>query len=157
MKKYALQHCLNVMRGEVLNMNNKNNIKLLKISLWIGAVTDALAAVIMIFPELRIHIFGAENFVISPAYRYALGLGASLMVGWTILLIWASIKPVERRGIYLITVFPVITGIITAQIFAVKSGYLLLNKVIPLWIHLTVVSALFIYSYFKSKSLAGKN
>jgi hypothetical protein len=39
-------------------------------------------------------------------------LGGSLMTGWTFLLIWALQKPVDRRGILLLTAFPVIFGLI---------------------------------------------
>ncbi|TAL59482.1 MAG: hypothetical protein EPN88_17240 [Bacteroidetes bacterium] len=132
-------------------MNNDTKIKLLKIAFWIGAITDALAAIIMIFPQLRTYIFGSDNFSITSEYRYALGLGASLMVGWTILLIWGSFKPLERRGLLIITVFPVITGIVIAQIYAVCSGYIHLTKIFPIWIHLSLVSAFYIYSFIKTK------
>ena len=132
-------------------MNIDTKIKLLRIAFGICAITDALAAVIMIFPQLRTYIFGSDNFSITSEYRYALGLGASLMLGWTILLIWGSFKPFERRGLLLITVFPVITGIVISQIYAVCSGYIHLTKVFPIWLHLSMVSALYIYSYIKTR------
>ncbi|WP_167611896.1 hypothetical protein [Maribellus sediminis] len=132
-------------------MTTDRTIRLLKIAFWIGAVTDALAAIIMIFPDLRVLIFGSENEVITPDYRYALGMGASLMVGWTVLLIWGSLKPVERRGLLVLTVFPVISGIVLAQIYAVSSGYISLKNILPVWIHLTLISSFFMFSYFSSK------
>ena len=117
-------------------MENVTSVKILKIAFWIGAITDGLAAIIMIFPALRVYIFGPDNVQITPAYRYSLGMGAALMVGWTVLLLWGSIKPVERKGLLLITAFPVITGIVIAQIYAVSSGLVELSGMIPLWIHL---------------------
>ena len=132
-------------------MTTERKIKLLKIAFWTGAVTDALAAIVMIFPQLRTLIFGSDSFTITPEYRYALGLGAALMLGWTVLLIWGSFKPIERRVLLIITVFPVITGIVIAQIYAVNSGYIHLGKALPLWIHLLVISSLFIYSFVKTK------
>ena len=134
-------------------MRKRNKIKLLKIAFWIGAMTDALAAIIMIFPKLGTYLFKHENVVITPEYRYALGMGAALMVGWTVLLIWGSFKPLERKGILVITVFPVITGIVLAQIYAVSCGYIALNNMIPIWIHLTVISSYFLFTYFKSNKL----
>ncbi len=125
-------------------------IKMLKIAFWIGAITDALAAVIMIFPELGAYFFKHEEVAITPEYRYALRMGAALMVGWTALLIWGSIKPVERRGILVLTVFPVITGIVLAQIYAVYSGYIEIARIFPLWIHLTLISTFFLFAYFNS-------
>ena len=132
-------------------MENITSVKILKLAFWIGAITDGLAAMIMIFPTLRIYIFGSDNVEITPAYRYSLGMGAALMVGWTVLLLWGSIKPVERRGLLVITVFPVISGIVVAQIYAVKSGYIDLSSMIPVWIHLTLISSLFLFAYYKSK------
>ena len=132
-------------------MENKTKIKLLKTAFWIGAITDGLAAVIMIFPELREFVFGSDSFEITPAYRYALGMAAALMTGWTVLLIWGSLKPMERKGLLIITVFPVISGIVIAQLYAVYSGYIECVRLIPLWAHLTLISSFFIYAYFKSK------
>lgn len=134
-------------------MKKAIKIKILKIAFWIGAITDALAAIIMIFPELRVYIFGSDNLIITPEYRYALGMGAALMVGWTVLLIWGSLKPSERKGLLIITVFPVIAGIVIAQIQAVSSGYIETIRMIPLWIHLTLISSFFLFAYFNSINL----
>lgn len=127
--------------------------KLIKIAFWIGAITDAVAAQIMIFPKLRVYIFGADNFSITTEYRYALGLGAALMLGWTALLIWASLKPIERKDILILTVFPVITGIVASQVYAVSTGYISISKMIPVWIHLTALSIFYLYLYFSSNKV----
>lgn len=132
-------------------MENITKIKLLKTAFWIGAITDGLAAIIMIFPELRVHLFDTENFSITHNYRYALGMAAALMTGWTVLLIWGSLKPIERKGLLIITVFPVIVGIVIAQLYAVSVGYIALKSMIPLWIHLILISSFFLFAYFKSK------
>jgi hypothetical protein len=132
-------------------MTTERKIKLLKIAFWIGAITDALAAIVMIFPQLRTLIFGSDDFIITPEYRYALGLGAALMLGWTVLLIWGSFKPIERKGLLIITIFPVIAGIVVAQIYAVISGYIHLNRIVPLWVHLFIISFLFIYAFVRAK------
>ena len=96
----------------------KNKIIWLRISYWVGAIVDGLATLRMLFPKIA---YGVE-------YRYALGLGASLMLGWTFLLVWADRKPLERKGVLLLTVFPVVTGILLAEIYAVVKGLLLLEK-----------------------------
>ena len=133
-------------------MEKNKKIKLLKIAFWIGAITDGLAAIIMIIPKLRVYIFGENNYVITPEYRYALGMAAALMTGWTVLLIWGSLKPIERKGLLVITVFPVISGIIVAQIYAVFSGYIEMARIIPVWIHLTLISSFFLFAYINSKN-----
>ena len=81
-------------------------------------------------------------------YRYAMMIGASLMLGWTVLLIWADRKPVERKGVILITVLPVIVGMTLAGIFAVGSGLIKIDKMIPTWVIQTILLVLFLYSYF---------
>ena len=49
---------------------------------------------------VAVSAFGMQlkNFAPGADYRYAMGMGASLMLGWTALLIWADRKPIERRG-----------------------------------------------------------
>jgi len=133
-------------------MGTNNKIYVLKTAFWLGAITDALAALIMIFPNWGGVIFGHDNPMITHAYRYTLSLGAALMVGWTVLLIWGSLKPFERKGLLLITICPVILGIIAAQVYAVSSGYIELKKMVPVWIHLTIISCFFLLAYFNSKN-----
>ena len=85
----------------------KNRVIWLRVSYWVGALVDAIAALRMLFPQ------SAEGV----EYRYALSIGAALMMGWVFLLIWADRRPVERKGVLLLTLFPVVTGIILAEIF----------------------------------------
>ena len=121
----------------------KNKIIWLRISYWVGAITDGIATFRMLFPKIA---YGVE-------YRYALGLGASLMLGWTFLLVWADRKPLERKGVLLLTVFPVITGILLAEIYSVTKGLITFEKMLPTGIFLVVLIALFIFSYFNAKDV----
>jgi hypothetical protein len=50
------------------------------------------------------------------SYKYQTGTGAFLMLGWTILLIWADRKPIERKDVLLITAIPVVLGIMVINI-----------------------------------------
>ena len=115
----------------------------LRVSYWAGALTDAIAALRMLFPQLA---NGVE-------YRYAMGLGASLVLGWTLLLIWADRKPVERKGVLLLTVFPVITGIIIAELYAYFTGFMELESVLPTVVYLLALSALMAISYLRAREL----
>jgi hypothetical protein len=123
-------------------MNNKK-ILLLRISYWVGAIADGFASYRMLFPKYSYDV----------EYRYALGLGASLMLGWTFLLIWADRNPVERKGILLLTVFPVVTGLLAAEIYAVQSGILSFEKMMPTGLFLVGLTALFCFSYYYAKDL----
>jgi len=137
-------------------IKKEHTIKMLRIAFWIGAITDATAALIMALPELRVYIFASEVQKITSEYRYALGMGAALMTGWTALLIWGSLKPLERRGILVLTVFPVISGIVIAQIYAVSYGLLTISEILPVWIHLTLMSLFFLFAYFRSNKYVTK-
>ena len=123
---------------------------LLRISFLVGAITDGLAFITMTFPKIGSALFGGDITKLGAEYRFAMGIGASLMAGWTVLLIWGAINPIERRDILMLTLFPVVAGIITASITAVRNRVVLLTRVIPLWIHLGCVSILFVVSYVLS-------
>ena len=62
-------------------------IRWLRISYWVGAVTDCVAAVQMLYPPLFKFGMGLSGFNPGSDYRYAMGMGASLMLGWTALLL----------------------------------------------------------------------
>ena len=115
----------------------------LRASYWIGAAADGYATFRMLFPKI------AQG----PEYRYALGLGASLMLGWTILLIWADRKPVERKGVLLLTAFPVLLGLVMAELFAFHAGLVPLEKVLAVVIFLAALASLFTFSYFNARSI----
>jgi hypothetical protein len=69
------------------------------------------------------------------------------MLGWTALLIWADRKPLERKGVLLLTVFPVITGIVLTGITAVLAGLVPLFKMLPGIIVPAVVGVLMTFTY----------
>ncbi len=80
-----------------------------------------------------------------------MGMGASLMLGWTVLLIWADRKPLERMAILPITVIPVIAGMVLNELYAVfASGFLPLAAVLPIWIVQTILAVLMLGSYFRA-------
>ncbi len=131
----------------------------LRIAYWTGAVLDGLWVIPMLFPEIGLSIYGITDMEITGGLRYALAVGAALMAGWTVLLIWADRKPVERRGIILLTVVPVIAGLRLSEIYLFTYGYVTVRGMIPSWIMGAAVLALFIGSYIYSASLvrpAGK-
>ncbi len=127
---------------------------LLRISFLVGAITDGLAFITMAFPKIGSALFGGDSTKLGAEYRYAMGIGSSLMAGWTGLLVWGAISPIERRDILMLTLFPVVAGIIAASITAVRNRVVLRSRVIPLWIHLGCVSILFVVSYVLSFCVA---
>ena len=95
-------------------------------------------------------MFGLDHFNPGNEYKYAMMIGASLMLGWSILLIWADRKPLERKGVILITVIPAVIGMVLAGIFAVRVGMVKAQRMIPTWILQTILLILFSYSYFST-------
>jgi hypothetical protein len=128
-------------------------IRWLRISYWVGAIADAIAAVVMFFPEAGRTVYGLTDFEPSADYRYAMWLGASLMLGWTVLLLWADRRPLERRGVLPITVF-VIAGLASAGAYAVSAGLVPLPNMIPTWGLQLLLVILFLYSYFRAGRIA---
>jgi hypothetical protein len=118
-----------------------------RIACIVGAVTDAGAAVQMLSPRVFAFAYRPHALPAREDYVYAMGMGASLMLGWTALLLWAALRPLECRGVLLLTVVPVIAGLVANEIVAVANGFLPLGPLVPIWILQFVLSALFAFSY----------
>lgn len=134
-------------------MKSDQAIRWLRISYWAGAILDALASLSMLFPKLFAATNHLPDFHPGLEYRYAMGMGASLMLGWTGLLLWADRKPLERRGVLLLTLAPVVLGLVLNEIVAVHAGFLSVQATAPVWIAQTLISALFAFSYLNARRL----
>ncbi|MBN1425225.1 hypothetical protein JXA88_11785 [Candidatus Fermentibacteria bacterium] len=121
--------------------------QLARIAFLLGAVTDGLAILPMLSRRVGAALFGGNSSRSHHEYRYAMGIGASLMAGWTLLLLWGAASPLERRAILVLTIFPVITGIVAATVLAVRRGVIRLSHAIPLWAHLGAVSVFYAVVY----------
>ncbi len=98
-------------------------------------------------------VFGIPNFKPGNDYAYAMDLAASLMAGWVLLLIWADRKPVERKGVLLLTVFPVLVGLMLSGIYAVTSNLVAFDKMLPTWMMQGILVFLFGFSYLNAGKL----
>jgi len=77
---------------------------MLRVMFILGAVIDGAIAISwfliasgMSMPNILNGYTGA-----GPDYRLAMYVSAMFMTGWTVLLVWGAIKPVERRDLLLI-------------------------------------------------------
>jgi hypothetical protein len=131
-------------------MNETRTIKLLRISYWTGAIFDALVLLPMLSPRIASTAFGIPDFNPEADYKYAMYIAASLMLGWIFLLLWADRKPVERRGVLLLTIFPVLVGLIISGTLAVNSTLISFADMIPTWIMQVVLVLLFGFSYLSA-------
>jgi len=116
-------------------------------SFVVGAVVDGVIAVLMLLPGRM----GETGF------RYPMGLGSTLMLGWTVLLLWGNRKPMERKGLLLITICPVISGLVLTGIWAVTAGIIPLGQALPSWVAGTSVGGLRGYSYAKAHRAEREN
>jgi len=130
----------------------KNILLWLRISYWAGAVLDLLAGLTMLFPALFVINNQLSSFYPTPAYRYAMGMGAPLMLAWTVLLLWADRKPLERKGLLPITVLVVIGEVIN-EIVAATTGYISVGALVPTWIIQAVLTALFLFSFWNARGV----
>lgn len=105
--------------------------RILRLAFLAGAVTDAAALVPMLVPPMARILWGFEDM--NGPYRFAMGYGASLMAAWTVLLLWASRRPLERAFVAPLTVF-VIYGLVATEAASVWSGDVQALRMLPTWI-----------------------
>jgi len=104
--------------------------RLLKKAFLLGAATDAAAVVPMLSDAWAKRLWGFEGTY--GKYRYAMRFGASLMTGWTFLLLWAARKPVERRAVAPLTLI-VVAGLAATEALAVADGEMDAGKAAQSW------------------------
>ena len=129
--------------------NQKKRMFWIKFPYWLGIVADGFWAIVLFFPSVFGIITGYPDFNPDLQLRLALGIAGTLMTGWTFLLLWAVRKPIERRGVILLTAFPVVFGLFIIVLIGFLNG-----NTINLWILIKcmILFISMIYSYI----LAGK-
>lgn len=123
---------------------NTREEQLLRIAFLAGAVTDAGAVLPMLFPQLANLLWGLRE--VSGSYRFAMGYGASLMLGWTVLLLWAYRRPIERRFVAALTML-VISGLVLTEVVAVRSSVVEAKRMVPTWCLQALLLVLFARAY----------
>jgi hypothetical protein len=126
-------------------------VRWLRVSYRAGAVVDALATVSMIFPRRLWSLRFKGPFDRSGAeLRYGLRAGAPLMAGWTVLLLWADRRPVERKDVIAMTAVPVVAGLMANDAWAVRKGQVDARSVLPVRALQSGLLALFAASYVRA-------
>ena len=100
-------------------MVSKDNVVILKTAFLIGAVADGVIAI-----EWFLISLGILNLPVHPSFfvgsgqdfQYVLSISALFMMGWAFLLYWGSVRPIERRGILLITAVMLFIAILSDYI-----------------------------------------
>ncbi len=130
--------------------------ELLRMSYRVGIMADALAALMMLGQAIFGHQSPLTRYTPQLPYRYAMGMGGSLMVGWTLLLIWADRDPEARRGVLPITVV-VLIGMLANGLAASLAGFTKMSSLLPLFLIEVAMIILFSVSYLLSRSHDGEN
>jgi hypothetical protein len=100
-----------------MNETNPNRkVIVLRAVFLFGAVADGLIAI-----EWYLISLGLADLPIHPSffvgsgqdYQFVVGMAGLFMVGWACLMYWGSLKPVERRGILLLTAVMLFIAIIS--------------------------------------------
>ena len=145
-KRNSLRRTFRIWKNDAqAGLGMESAVKWLKASYTIGAIADGLTGILMLLPERM----GEVEF------RYPMGLGAALMFGWTALLIWAYQRPMERKGILLLTIFPVISGLVGTGIWAVAAGHLPMQRIVPSTI-LGIALIIFMGFSYRKAAVAAK-
>ena len=134
-------------------MNKQHTILLLRISFWVGAIVDLLAAIQLFLPSLWASMDGFTTYTPNSTLNFALTIAGSLMLGWTILLIWADRKPIQRKSILLLTIFPVLSGLVLNNIYAVASGLRPLQSALPELALQLIAGSLVLFSYLNARKI----
>jgi hypothetical protein len=136
----------------------KWKIFFIRITCWVGAILDLLIAL-----ALTIYAFSPKDTFINKIFEYPviteinyaiIAMLNGLMYAWTVLLIWADRKPIERRIILAITAFPGAGGILVFNTIGVCMG----NAFIPIFnvIIGTVIVTAFIGSFIIAQKISRK-
>lgn len=135
------------MQGTFQKARPHYRVNFVRVSYWICILFELMALVPMLSPALFGKIMAIPDFKPGSDYIYAMSIAAVFTLGWVLLLIWADRKPVERRGVILLTIVPVFAGNILCGIYAASSGLIATTMMIPSWIAQTVIVVLLGFSY----------
>jgi hypothetical protein len=131
----------------------KRVITLLQINFWSGAILDAFMVPILVSPKLCGLMIGMPNFNPDLITRYIMNVGAALMASWTGVLIWAAMKPIERKGIVWITLLLLQSGLVVSGITLYVQNGISLEKAVPIWSISGYLICLHIASLFASRNI----
>ena len=123
-------------------VNKKNAVTFLRVCYWLGMVADAAAA-----GQLLIVFFKNIHSDTDPYLLQSTGIAFALMTGWTLLLFWADRKPLERRGVLLLTVLPVLFLLVLYRLILVVVGTFSLDDLLFKIVGAAVFMALFGIAY----------
>jgi len=137
-------------------MNSEHSVLVLKTAFLIGAVADGVIAI-----EWFLISLGLVDLPVHPSFfvgsgqdfQFVLSTAGLFSMGWAFLLYWGSLRPIERRGILLLTAVMLFVailsdGIVFAHLFSTRQVLLGTSVKLSLVI-------LFTGSYWHSRRMHG--
>ena len=131
----------------------KRTLMLLHVCYWLGAVIDLVAGLIMVVPTFYSTVNKLTVFTPTQAFTNVAWMGAPLMFGWTVLLLWADRKPLERKAVLLITLIPILGNALN-QVASYSSGFYPLEVAIQQWLLQAFLVILFVIGYWQAEKLS---
>jgi len=119
-----------------------------------GAIFDAAIAALMLLPNALAMVVGLAEVPSRLSERVCLAMASSLLFGWTGLLIWGLRSPVERRGVLLLTVFPVIMGLALAVLAGWSGSYISTAGAAMIWSTQSLFGLLFVWAFLWTQRAA---
>jgi len=126
------------------------DLRIIKTSYILGIIADGLWSVALFWPRLFSLLTNSADFNPNFETRIIMGIAASLMLGWTLLLTWALLKPIGRRFILILTAF-VVFGLCIISLISFFNG-----NTFAIWLSIKTLGIMILmtYSYFKANRIA---
>lgn len=139
-------------------MKKINSESLLKFTFYFGAAADSIIAAIWFAIACGCNIADPLTGYIgrSQDFKVAMYIAALFMTGWVAILIWGAQKPIERKGILIITAFFLTLSIVIEVLF--WSKVMIGSRYLPRVIQRLFIVILMSFSYFYDlKNKNGRN
>jgi len=131
-------------------MITNKQLLFLKLSFIIGTIADFIVGINWLLISLGYNI---PNLISSfkgagTDYRFAMYIDTMFMFGWTVLLFWGYLKPLERRGLLVITAV-LLSISIMIEILFYRNLLAGIGFTLGIILRLLIISK-FTFSYFYS-------
>jgi hypothetical protein len=84
---------------------------------------------------------------LSDGLVFGMRFGAPVMLGWTVLLVWAALRPLERRDVGLLTFLPVTATYTAFFVWIILKGLATPGQLVPAFVSQAVLYGLFGFGY----------
>jgi hypothetical protein len=120
----------------------------------VGAVADAVIGIVLLSPAMLAETLGLAEVPSRLSEQVALMMTATLLFGWTGLLLWGAQSPVERRGVLLLTIFPVIAGLALVVLLGWSGSYISTAGAAVIWSMQVLLVGLFAWAFVSAERCA---